>query len=393
MELPSIDALDVSGKRVLLRVDFNVPIRDGEVVDDMRIAAALPTINELLSRGATVVCCSHLGRPKGKVDPALSMLPVGQRLATLLERRVRVTSDPTGPAEDLLSMDADEVALLENLRYDQGEESNDPGFSQRLASLAELFVCDAFGAVHRAHASVAGVPGLLPHAAGRLLEREVEVLSRLIQDPRRPFVVVLGGAKVSDKLGVVRHLAAHADEILIGGAMANTFLAATGLAVGTSKIEPDRLDEVADAMKEAAAAGATIRLPEDLVVAEGFSSEAQSILVDANAVPPDKMALDIGPGTAKRFGESIEGAATVLWNGPMGVFEWDSFSEGTRLVSEAVASCSGFTVVGGGDSGAALAKFGLAGSVDHLSTGGGASLEFLEGKSLPGLAALMEGVR
>ena len=388
MQLAKLDSLDVKGKRVLVRVDFNVPMKDGAVADDLRIRAALPTLQTLLDRGATLICCSHLGRPKGKVDPSLSLLPVGQELATLLERRVRVTSSPIGPAEDLESMEHDEVGLLENLRYDPGEEANDPAFAKELANLADAYVCDAFGAVHRAHASVVGVPALLPHAAGLLLEKEVEVLSRVTVDPARPFVVVLGGAKVSDKLGVVRNLAAKADSILIGGAMANTFLAADGLDVGSSRVETDKLDDVKKTLAEARDSGADVVLPTDVVVAEAFEATASASTVQADAIPAGRMALDVGPETSRRFKKVIEGAATVLWNGPMGVFEWDSFALGTRTVAEAVAHADGFTVVGGGDSAAALAAFGLSDKIDHISTGGGASLEFLAGLKLPGLVAL-----
>jgi phosphoglycerate kinase len=391
VKLPSFEDLAVAGKRVLLRVDFNVPLKDGQVVDDLRIRASLPTIEALLGRGAAVICCSHLGRPKGQRNPDYSLAPVAEALAGLLGRTVRVARDPNGPAEDLEGLQPGDVALLENLRFDPREEKNDPTFAAELASLADAYVSDAFGAVHRAHASTAAVADLLPHAAGYLLLKEVEVLSRVTEKPEHPLVVVLGGAKVSDKIGVVRNLLDKADAILIGGAMANTFLAATGIDVGSSRIEADRLGEVADTLKAAEAAGVRVELPDDLVVAEAFDPEAAASLVRAEAIPAAAMALDVGPSTRARFADEIKSAATVLWNGPMGVFEWESFSAGTRAVAEAVASAPGFTVVGGGDSAAALSAFGLTKGPSHISTGGGASLEFLEGRELPGLTALTTG--
>ena len=391
MRLRTIDDLAVKDKTVLVRVDFNVPLAGGEVADDQRIRAAIPTIRALQSAGARVVCCSHLGRPKGKAVRELSMVVVGRALATLLNQRVRVTEHPNGPAEDLEGMPADEVALLENLRFDPREEANDAGFAAELAKLADAYVDDAFGAVHRAHSSVTGVPALLPSAAGLLLDREIDVLSRVLEKPERPFVVVLGGSKVSDKLGVVANLLDKADSILIGGAMANTFLAAAGIGVGGSRIEADRVAEVAETIRLAKAAGVDLVLPDDVTVAEAFEQTSSAKAVAVTDIPQSSMALDIGPETANRFGKVINEAATVLWNGPMGVFEWDSFADGTRRVAESVAATGAFTVVGGGDSAAALAKFGLTEKVDHLSTGGGASLEFLEGKSLPGLAPLEAG--
>lgn len=389
MKLPSLASLPVSGRRVLVRADLNVPLSGGAVSDDTRIRASLPTIRALLDRKATVIVCSHLGRPKGAPEARYSLGPVAQALSDLLRMKVRLTSEPTGPAADLEGLGPDEVVLLENLRFDPGEEANDRRFAARLAGIADAYVNDAFGAVHRAHASVVGVPALLPSAAGLLLQREVDVLSRLCSSPERPFVVVLGGSKVSDKIGVVANLLRRADAILIGGAMANTFLAATGEEVGISRIEPDRLEEVRRTLATAAKAGVEIVLPTDVVVAGAFDEHAEPTVVGAHAIPEDKMALDIGPGSAQRFGAWIGRAATVLWNGPMGVFEWGSFSSGTRSVAEAVAACGAFTVVGGGDSAAALAAFGLSDSVSHLSTGGGASLEFLEGRELPGLQALL----
>lgn len=390
MKLPDLASLKVTGKRVLVRADLNVPIHNGEVSDDTRIRASLPTVRALMDRGATVILCSHLGRPKGEPNPKYSLGPVAKVLADLLGKNVRLTSEPTGPAMELEDLTPDEVGLLENLRYDTGEEANDRKFAARLAALADCYVDDAFGAVHRAHASVVGVAELLPSAAGLLLEREVEVLSRLIAEPARPFVLVLGGAKVSDKIGVVANFLRRADAILIGGAMANTFLAATGEAVGTSRIEPDRLEEVRRTLAAASRAGVEIVLPTDVVVAPAFDEQAEGTTVLTSGIPEDQMALDIGPASGARFGAWIGRAATVLWNGPMGVFEWETFSGGTKTVAQAVAASQGFTVVGGGDSAAALAAFGLSDQVSHLSTGGGASLEFLEGKELPGLKALLQ---
>jgi phosphoglycerate kinase len=391
LRLPALDDLEVQGKRVLLRVDFNVPMKEGEVGDDTRIRAAIPTIRALLDRRSRVICCSHLGRPGGKIDPELSMLPVGRALADVLRSPVRVTDSSTGPPEDVADLPAGEIALLENLRFHPGEESNDQGFAEELAALADVYVGDAFGAVHRSHASVDKVPRLLPRAAGLLLQKEVEVLTRLLEDPKSPFVVVLGGAKVSDKLGVVSNLLDRADSILIGGAMANTFLKARGASLGASKVEEDRLDEVASTLEAAEQAGVDILLPDDLVVGDSFDEAATPSVVSIDAVPEDAMALDIGPESRRSYVERIKQASTILWNGPMGVFEWESFAGGTREVAEAVANAKGFTVVGGGDSVAALSQFRLTRGVDHISTGGGASLEFLEGQPLPGLVALTEG--
>ncbi|HMC41451.1 MAG TPA: phosphoglycerate kinase [Acidimicrobiales bacterium] len=393
MKLPSLDSLPVAGKRVLVRADLNVPLADGpdgkEVADDTRLRSSLPTIRALIDRKATVIVCSHLGRPGGERNPKYSLAPVATALSKLLRMKVRLTSTPTGPADELDGLGPDEIGLLENLRYDPGEEANDKRFAARLAALADAYVDDAFGAVHRAHASVVGVAEQLPSAAGLLLQKEVDVLSRLVESPDRPFVLVLGGAKVSDKIGVVANFLRRADAILIGGAMANTFLAARGEKVGISRIEPDRLGEVRRTLASAARAGVEVVLPSDVVVAEAFDEHAEPSVVSVNAIPDDRMALDIGPATAARFGAWVGRAATVLWNGPMGVFEWESFSNGTRDVAKAVASAKAFTVVGGGDSAAALAAFGLENDVSHLSTGGGASLEFLEGRELPGLKALL----
>ena len=352
---------DPSGKRVLLRADFNVPLEDGKVVDDMRIRAALPTIEWLQKAGAHVTACSHLGRPKGKPDAKYDLTPVRERLAEL----------------------APGVDLLDNLRFDPGEEANDPAFVDRLVEGHDLYVNDAFGAAHRAHASVVGPPSHLPSAAGRLLAREAEVLGGLLAKPRRPFVAVVGGAKVSDKLGVLRALLERVDQLIVGGGMCFTFLGAQGYGVGDSLFEVDQMPVCKQLLDE----GKPILLPTDLV-AMGPNDEIRSM---GRSIPPGWKGLDIGPGSAAEFADAIAEAGTVLWNGPMGLFEDERFAAGTLAVAEAVASSKAFTVVGGGDSAAALAQFGLADDVDHLSTGGGASLEFIEHGDLPGLKALREG--
>jgi phosphoglycerate kinase len=368
VSLPTLEDLgDLDGKRVLVRADFNVPLRDGVITDDLRIRAALPTIEWLQAAGAEVTACSHLGRPKGAPDPRWSMDPVRERLAEL----------------------APEVTLLENLRFDPGETANDPAFVRQLIDGQDAYVLDAFGAAHRAHASVVGPPQFLPSAAGRLLQREVEVLLPLRSDPRRPFVVVLGGSKVSDKLGVIEALGQVADTMLIGGGMCFTFLAAQGHEVGDSLLEADQVETCRRLLDS----GMRIVVPTD-VVALGPDGEigdpaAGGEVVNVGAdVPAGFRGLDIGPGTAAEFADLLASAGTVFWNGPMGVFEDPRFAAGTRVVAEALASAGGFTVVGGGDSAAAVAEFGLAADMDHISTGGGASLELLEQGDLPGLAAL-----
>jgi phosphoglycerate kinase len=383
MKLRTLDGLDVSGRRVLLRADFNVPLSkdDGSIADDLRIRATLPTIRELLDRGATqVVACSHLGRPKGQPKPELSLAPVARRLGELLGERVPIAPGQTGPAPP----DA-RVALLENLRFDPGEEKNDPAFAAKLAANGDAYVDDAFGAVHRAHASVVGIAELLPSAAGRLLEREVEVLSKLLESPDRPFVAVVGGAKVSDKLSVLRNLLDRVETLLIGGAMCFTFLAAKGYGVGRSLLEKDQIDEVAALMREA---GDKLMIPTDIVVASEAKPGASRKIVPADQIPDDLAGYDIGKETSRAYVDAIRAAKTVFWNGPMGVFEVEDFASGTRAVAAAIAKGDCYSVVGGGDSAAAVRTFGYADEVSHISTGGGASLEFLEGKTLPGLVPL-----
>jgi phosphoglycerate kinase len=389
----SVRDVDVAGRRVLVRVDFNVPLDGGRVTDDTRIRAALPTIELLRERGASLVLVSHLGRPKSEVDPGLSMKPVGERLSELLGG-VLVHQAPAVVGADVETMAADlhagDVLLLENVRFEPGETENDPAFAESLARLADLYVDDAFGAAHRAHTSTAGVAEHLPAYAGLLLEREVTELTRVVEDPRRPLVVVLGGAKVSDKVGVIDRFLEVADEILIGGAMCFSFFRAQGIATGKSLVEEEGVKLAAEALERAKGSDCELRLPIDLVLGESFAADTEVRESDGIAVPDGWMGLDVGPRTARAYAEAIADAGTVLWNGPMGAFELQSFAAGTRAVAEAVAEAPGTTVVGGGDSVAALQQFGLADKVDWLSTGGGASLELLEGKKLPGVEALRD---
>jgi phosphoglycerate kinase len=394
--LRTLDGLgDLAGARVFVRVDLNVPLADGKVADDARIRASLPTLEELLGAGAALVLASHLGRPNGTVRDDLRLAPVGDRVAELLGRDVMTLDEVTGegPSAVCSHIEAGEVVLLENLRFDPREEQNDGTFAAELAELADVYVNDAFGAVHRAHASVAALPARFladgrPAGVGRLIEREVEALSRLLHDPERPYVVVLGGAKVSDKLSTIGALVERVDAILIGGAMAFTFIAADGGEVGDSLVEPDRFDDVRAARVRAEERGVMLQLPEDVVAAPEMSVSVKRTTVKAADVPRGQMGLDIGPRTVEEFVRSIAEAKTILWNGPMGVFELEPFSAGTRGVATAIASSKAYTVAGGGDSLAAIAKLDLQGGFDHLSTGGGASLEFLEGRDLPGLTVL-----
>jgi phosphoglycerate kinase len=386
VDIPVLEDLALQrGQRVLVRVDFNVPLHDGAIEDDLRITSALPTIEYLQARGVTVVLASHLGRPKGAVDPKYSMAPVAAYLGERLGRNVPLAPGVVGQAveEVVASARPGGVVMLENLRFDAGEEANDPGFATSLAMGYDAYVNDAFGASHRAHASIVGPPRILPSAAGRLLAREVEVLGRLLDDADHPFVAVLGGAKVSDKLGVINALLARCDTVLVGGAMAFTFFLAQGRSIGDSLVEPEMVDECARLL-----ATGRVQIPTDVVVAAEIADDAESRTVAADAMPAGWKGLDIGPATVAAYRAVIETAATVLWNGPMGVFEVAPFAAGTRGVAEAVAACRGFTVVGGGDSAAAIRQFGLADAVDHVSTGGGAALEFIELGDLPGLQAL-----
>jgi phosphoglycerate kinase len=383
---------EVVGKRVLVRVDFNVPLTDGKVSDDTRIKAALPTIELLRERGAALVLVSHLGRPKGEADPSLSMRPVGKQLSELLGAEVRqapavVGDDVRAMAEGLGSGD---VLLLENVRFEPGETENDPELAEALAGLADLYVNDAFGAAHRAHASTEGVARCLPAYAGLLLEREVTELTSVVESPARPLVVVLGGAKVSDKVGVIERFLEVADRILIGGAMCFSFFRAQGIATGNSLVEEEGVKLAAEALERAELSDCELMLPVDLVLGKSFDAGTETRESDGVEVPDGWMGLDIGPRTATAYAEAIATAGTVLWNGPMGAFELAPFEAGTRAVAEAIAAAPGTTVLGGGDSVAAMQQFGLGDKVDWLSTGGGASLELLEGKKLPGVEALLD---
>ena len=393
--LPTIDSLDVAGKRVLVRCDFNVPLKDGRITDDMRIRAALPTLEALLSRGARLIVCSHLGRPKGRVVEDLRLAPVGRALAQLLGRDVHPVGDVMGPEAQAASASNADIVLLENLRFEPGEETNDPGLAGPLATLADAYVNDAFGAAHRAHASVVGVAERLPAAAGLLLADEVEKLERLLHGPEKPFVAILGGAKISDKLAVIGNLLDRVDAICIGGAMAFTLLVAQGHDVGRSLVERDLVSNVTEVLKDAEARGVDILLPSDVVAADSVEDGAAHETVSLEHIG-DRLGVDIGPESAAAFAARIEKAKTVLWNGPMGIFEIEAYSEGTREVTRAVGRATGsgaYTVAGGGDSAAALRQMNMTDAVSHLSTGGGASLELLEGRELPGIAVLRKGNR
>jgi phosphoglycerate kinase len=387
MTLPKLDSLEVAGATVLVRSDLNVPLTHGRVADDFRIRASLPTINALRDRGAKVVVCSHLGRPKG-VDDALRMDPVAERMASLAGFPVEKLDVVAGPEAEAAVAAADRatVVMLENTRFEPGEKANDPALADALARLADSFVLDAFGTAHRAHATTVGVAERLPSAAGLLLEKEVTALRRLLADPDRPYVVVLGGAKVSDKLAVMEHLLSRVDRMLVGGGMCFTLLAAQGNEVGGSLVEEAMIGAVGALL--ASADGDKIVLPTDIVAAASFTAEARHQIVPAGSIPPEMMGLDIGPDSVAEFGAVIDNAASVFWNGPMGVFEWEAFRAGTAGVAAAVAAADAFTVVGGGDSVAAIRLLDVEDSISHVSSGGGAGLEVLEGKELPGVVAL-----
>ena len=391
----SLADLDVAGKRVFLRCDLNVPLKDGKITDDGRIRASLPTINLLLGKGASIVIAAHLGRPKGEPKPELSLAPVAQRLSELLGKPVEFVGAITGDevTAKAKSLQSGQILLLENIRFSAAETSKDETeratFAAQLATLADIYVGDGFGAVHRKHASVFDLPKLLPHAAGILVAAEVEVLKKLTVNPVRPYGVVLGGSKVSDKIGVISNLLGKVDVMAIGGGMLFTFLAAQGKEIGTSLVERDLIDTVKELIHQAEVNGVKLLLPTDIVVAQAFAADAAPTLVSANQIPADQMGLDIGPETAAAFASAIQGCKTVFWNGPMGVFEFPNFAAGTKVVAQALTEVSGISVVGGGDSAAAVRALGFADSAfGYISTGGGASLEYLEGKELPGLKAL-----
>ena len=390
----TVQDVDVHGKKVLLRCDFNVPQdkETGAITSDKRIVAALPTIRYLLENGAAVIACSHLGKPKGERKPELSLAPVAKRLSELLDRPVLFAADTVGPdaKAKAAALEPGEILLLENTRFEPGETKNDPALAKELASLAELFVSDAFGTVHRAHASTVGVASYLPAVSGFLVAKELEVMGRALDDPKRPFVAVLGGAKVSDKINVINNLLNKADTIIIGGGMAYTFAKAKGGSIGQSLLEADKQEYALEMIAKAQEKGVKLLLPVDTLAAKEFSPDAEPVAVDAMAIPDDMQGLDIGPKTVELFCNAVKGAGTIVWNGPMGVFEFDAFAGGTRAMAQALAESGAVTIVGGGDSAAAVEQLGFADKITHISTGGGASLEFLEGKELPGVACLLD---
>ena len=386
--------IDVSGKKVFLRCDFNVP-RDkdtGVITDKGRVVAALPTINYLLDHNAAIILCSHLGRPKGSWKPELSLAPVAKLLADELGKPVKMSKDVVGEDAQRLARELrpGEIMLLENVRFHKEEEANDPEFAKKLADMADLYVTDAFGCVHRSHASTAGIAAYLPAVSGLLMELELKYLGDILTNPKRPFTAILGGSKVSDKLGVISNLLEKADTLLLGGGMAFTFIKASGGHIGKSLCEEEQIEYAKDMIKKAQRLGVNLLLPVDTVAAKEFSPDAEHTTVDIENIPDDCMGLDIGPKTAAAFSSAILSSATVVWNGPMGVFEYDAFAEGTRAVAKAIAESGAESIIGGGDSASAVRKFGYADKITHISTGGGASLEFLEGKDLPGIACLMD---
>lgn len=392
MNKKSVHDVDVAGKRVLVRVDFNVPLENGKITDDTRIRETLPTIRYLIEKGAKIILVSHLGRPNGEAVEELRLAPVAVRLSELLDSPVAHTEEAVGDAvkTQSLGLPSGGVLLLENVRFYPGEEKNDPEFAKALAELADIYVNDAFGTAHRAHASTEGVAHFLPAVSGLLMEKEIEVLGKAIHNPDRPFTAIIGGAKVKDKIDVIDNLLNIADNLIIGGGLAFTFLKAQGFEIGKSLVDMEKLDVAARFIQKAKDRGVTFLLPVDVVVGDAFSATANTRTVAAGEIPIDWQGFDIGPKTGEIYRNVILNSKLVIWNGPMGVFEFEPFSAGTRAVAEACASTTGYTVIGGGDSAAALEKFGLAGQVDHISTGGGASLEFMEGKALPGVVALSD---
>ncbi len=388
----TVEDLQVAGKKVLVRCDFNVKMENGVITSDKRIVASLPTIKYLIANGAKVILCSHLGRPKGEVVPEFSLAPVAARLSELLGQEVKMAKDVVGESAQALAADLKdgEVLLLENVRYEKGETKNDPELSKKFADLAELYVNDAFGSAHRAHSSTTGVADYLPAACGYLIQKEIEFIGGALENPKRPLVAILGGAKVSDKIGVITNLIDKCDTLIIGGGMAYTFMKSLGYEIGTSLLEADKVELAAEMMKKAEEKGVKFLIPVDNKVGKEYAPDTEAMVVDSNKIPEGWMGLDIGPKTQAIFADAVKDAGTVIWNGPMGVSEWANFASGTIAVATAIAESDAISIIGGGDSAAAIQKLGFADKMSHISTGGGASLEYLEGKELPGIAALNE---
>lgn len=386
----SVEDLDVKGKRVLVRCDFNVKMENGVITSDKRIVASLPTIQYLIKNGAKVILCSHLGRPKGEVNPEFSMKPVAARLSELLGQEVKMAEDVVGESAQKLAaaLQDGEVLLLENVRFEPGETKNDAELSKKFAALADLYVNDAFGSAHRAHASTAGVTEYLPAACGYLIQKEIQFIGGALEDPKRPLVAILGGAKVSDKIGVITNLIDKCDTLIVGGGMAYTFMKALGHQIGDSLLEADKVELAAEMMQKAKDKGVNFLIPKDNKVGKEYKPDTEAMVVDSDEIPNGWMGLDIGPKTQVEFANAVKDAGTVIWNGPMGVSEWENFAAGTIAVATAIAESGAISIIGGGDSAAAIQKLGFADKMSHISTGGGASLEYLEGKELPGIAAL-----
>ena len=388
----TVEDLEVSGKRVLVRCDFNVPLKDGVITSDKRIVASLPTIKYLIENNAKVILCSHLGRPKGEFKPEFSLAPVAVRLSELLGKEVKMATDVVGESAQSLaaSLNDGDVMIIENVRFHKEETKNDPEFSKKLADLADLYVNDAFGSAHRAHSSTTGVADYIPAACGYLIQKEINFIGGALANPKRPLVAILGGAKVSDKIGVITNLLDKCDTIIVGGGMAYTFMKSLGHNIGTSLLEADRVEDAKQMMETAKAKGVNFLIPVDNKVGKEYDPNTEAMIVNSDDIPEGWMGLDIGPKTQELFANAIKGSGTVIWNGPMGVSEWENFAQGTIAVATAVAESGAISIIGGGDSAAAVTQMGLADRMSHISTGGGASLEFLEGKELPGIAAMSD---
>ncbi len=388
----TVEDIQVSGKRVLVRCDFNVPLKDGVITSDKRIVSSLPTIKYLLDNNAKVILCSHLGRPKGEVVPEFSLAPVAARLSELLGKEVKMATDVVGESAKALaaSLNDGDVMLLENVRYEKGETKNDPELSKAFADLADIFVNDAFGSAHRAHSSTTGVADYIPAVCGYLIQKEIAFIGGALENPQRPFVAILGGAKVSDKIGVITNLLDKVDTLIVGGGMAYTFMKYLGHNIGTSLLEADKVELAGEMMAKAKEKGVNFLIPVDNKVGKEYDPNTEAMVVDSDDIPEGWMGLDIGPKSQEMFANAIKGAGTVIWNGPMGVSEWENFAAGTIAVANAVAESGSISIIGGGDSAAAVQKLGFADKMSHISTGGGASLEYMEGKELPGIAALNE---